>query len=73
MKQENKEDKIISILIEMLMFCLRLNKQVEKLKGLKLKLKKITFFSCFMFIVQCWSQASKPESLKQDTQKVKEK
>ena len=26
-----------------------------------------------LFIVQCWTQASKPEPLKQDTQKEKKK
>ena len=29
-------------------------------------------FIIILFIVQCWSQASKPETFKQDTQKGKE-
>ena len=37
--------------------------------------KEIKHYFCFvllLFIVQCWTQASKPEPLKQDTQKEKE-
>ena len=30
------------------------------------------FIIIILFIVQCWTQASKPEPLKQDTQKEKE-
>ena len=30
------------------------------------------FFFITLFIVQCWTQASKPEPLKQDTQKGKD-
>ena len=38
--------------------------------------KEIKHYFCFvlllLFIVQCWTQASKPEPLKQDTQKGKD-
>ena len=32
----------------------------------------LMFIIIILFIVQCWTQASKPEPLKQDTQKEKE-
>ena len=34
--------------------------------------KDIQFIIIILFIVQCWTQASKPEPLKQDTQKRKD-
>ena len=35
--------------------------------------KQSVFIIIILFIVQCWTQASKPEPLKQDTQKEKNK
>ena len=36
-------------------------------------LKSLVYNIYLLFIVQCWTQASKPEPLKQDTQKEKKK
>ena len=38
---------------------------------LKLKLILNYYYIIILFIVQCWTQASKPEALKQGTQKEK--
>ena len=39
---------------------------------LKLKLILNYYYIIILFVVQCWTQESKPEPLKQDTQKGKE-
>ena len=47
---------------------------IEHLLKLKIKLVQyIIIIIIILFIVQCWTQASKPEPLKQDTQKEKNK